>query len=709
MALTKISTDTIDLSADTNALKMPKGTTAERQIEYLVVAGGGGGASNSNGGGGGGAGGLLSGTTDMIAATNLTITVGDGGTGAQNETSDGGDGDDSVFGNITATGGGGGGESQQDGRPGGSGGGASGDESSPYAIPGSGITQQGNNGGTGGNPSDVGGGGGGAGGVGQSGGAHNSSTDGQGGAALSNSITGTAVNYAGGGGGGVCDFVDNGSHTGQGQAVGSNAGGNGGVSQHGVDNYMNGDNGTTNTGSGGGGGSRSAGGTSATGGDGGDGIVILRYASKYTLVNNTPGTLSVGVLNGTVGDDKYTTFTAGTGTISGLNLDIAIGTMRENTTTGNMEIYTGAKGWRALQQTGQDVGVVPTNNFNTALYTGNAITRNIEVGFQPDLTWIKDRTTNYSNVLIDSVRGATYQIKSNTTDAQTQESQGLTAFTSTGFNLGTATGSYNLNNDDYVSWNWKAGGAATTDNLAAAGVTPTAGSAKIDGANATTALAGATPIKRFSLNTQGKFSITTFESPSASSSTIPHGLGVTPGLIIAKRTDSTGNWAIQAPTLGAGYLLLNTTAQYNSADSSIWNNTAANATVITIATGAATFFPTGAEFIVYSFASIPGYSLIGSYAGTGGTDFPIIYTGFAPAWLMIKRTDSTGNWCIYDNKRDTTNPNNAVLAANLDNAESYYASGYEVNFYNNGFQIAVGPSVDINADGGDYIFMCFAS
>ena len=110
---------------------------------------------------------------------------------------------------------------------------------------------------------------------------------------------------------------------------------------------------------------------------------------------------------------------------------------------------------------------------------------------------------------------------------------------------------------------------------------------------------------------------------------------------------------------------------------------------------------------MYCWTSIPGYSLIGKYTGTGTTDFPIIYTGFTPAWLMIKRTDSTGNWCIYDNKRDTTNPNNAVLVANSNNAQSYYTSGYEVNFYNNGFQIAVGPSIDINTAGGDYIFMCF--
>ena len=704
MALTKIITDTIDLSSDTTGLKMPKGTTAERQIQYLVVAGGGGGASNSNGGGGGGAGGLLSGTTDMIAATNLTITVGDGGTGAQDETSDGGDGDDSVFGNITATGGGGGGESQQDGRSGGSGGGASGDASSPYAIPGSGIPQQGNNGGTGGNPTDVGGGGGGAGGVGQSGGAHNSSTDGQGGAALSNSITGTAVNYAGGGGGGVCDFVDNGSHTGQGQAVGSNADGNGGVSQAGVDNYMNGDNGTTNTGSGGGGGSRSAGGTTATGGDGGSGIVILRYASKYTLVNNGDGTLITGVLNGTVGDDKYTTFTAGTGTISGLSFDLEIGAMRENTTTGKMEIYTGAKGWRALQQTGQDVGVVPSNNFNTVLWTstGNTDISITGVGFKPDLVWAKSRSDAYSHTLYDSVRGAgsNHWLASNgnwteSTLATSAAQYGyLGSFNDDGFtgNAGTTDNSYfNYNTGkNYVAWSWKAGGAATTIG---------AGTVGNDIAS------------EVSVNTATGFSIVKYTATLLSSGNldVAHGLGTPPEIIISKSLTTTAAWRVRPFFLNNSaynYLELNNTNAI--ADLPISDGTMAMPTANVFSNNWNGSVGGAADIIAYCWHSVPGYSLIGSYTGTGSaTNTPIIYTGFEPAWIMVKRTDSTSWWNIQDNKRNTSNPRINVLGANDASAE-IYSSAYAINFYNNGFQIA-NSFGDWNAAGGDYIFMCFAS
>ena len=700
MALTKISTDTIDLSADTNALKMPKGTTAERQIEYLVVAGGGGGAGNSSGGGGGGAGGLLSGTTDMIATVNLTITVGTGGAGTIGEgsTDVGGNGNNSVFDNITATGGGGAGNTGAgNSANGGSGGGASGGTA---VTPGNGIPPQGNNGGTGSDPSDIGGGGGGAGGVGQPGGSLGSipssgtftGTDGQGGAALSNSITGTAVLYAGGGGGGVCDFVYNvgtPATSGLGGAGVAGTGGNGGQSDGSTTAAVNGGNGTANTGGGGGGGSRSASG-SCNGGDGGSGIVILRYASKYTLVNNTPGTLTTGVLNGTVGDDKYTTFIAGTGTISGLNLDIAIGTMRENTTTGNMEIYTGAKGWRALQQTGQDAGVVPTNNFNSVVYTGTgASAQSITSGLTADLVWIKkiNSGTSSDHMLFDTVRGPATNLNILYPNLNLDEDSGgstyLANITSTGITVGSSTyvgGSGN----DYVSWNWKAGGTAVSNP---------------DGTTTST----------ISLNSEVGFSIV--KTAAASSLiNVGHGLGTTPEFIMLKGFSNpsypdTMDWQVWHKDIGTGaYLSTSESGGTNATTSRADSFSTVNTTIFEN-----NWTSSAVEWVAYCWKSIPGYSLIGSYTGTGTTDFPIIYTGFAPAWLMIKRTDSTGNWCIYDNKRDTTNPNNAVLAANSSNAQSYYTSGYEVNFYNNGFQIAVGPSVDINTAGGDYIFMCFAS
>lgn len=711
MATTNLRTGNIDLSSNTTGLKMPKGTTAERQIEYLVVAGGGGGSGNGNGGGGGGAGGLLSGTTDMIASTNLTITVGDGGAGTTNETGVGGNGGNSVFENITATGGGGAANTTASSN-GGSGGGACGGTT---VTPGYGINHQGKNGGTGSDPSDIGGGGGGAGGVGQPGGSLGSipssgtftGTDGQGGAALSNSITGTAVLYAGGGGGGVCDFVYNvgtPATSGLGGAGVAGTGGNGGQSDGTTSGFVDGGDGTDNTGGGGGGGSRSVGGCPGancpTGGDGGSGIVILRYASKYTLVNNTPGTLTTGVLNGTVGDDKYTTFTAGTGTISGLSFDLEVGSMRENTTTGNMEIYTGTKGWRALQQTGQDVYVVPTNNFNTALYTGNGGASFVNVGFQPDLTWIKGRDTNGKwNVLYDSVRGATNMVSSNVTNAAT--TYGSVTPTSNGFLIGSASaGDLNSNGENYVSWNWKAGGNANDFNIDGTGYATAAAAGMNVGTISPT---------KCSVNTETGFSIVLNTSP-AGAYTCSHGLTKAPEFWTHKSTTYAYGWESAFPvafgnTAGSSStsdwykIILNTDAAAFTPNP----NYAATNTIFS-----STGWGQVDTFISYFWHSVPGYSLIGTYTGTGSAiNSPRIYTGFEPAWIMTKPVSTSGWWYIFDNKRSTSNPRNIILGANSSDSE-YTSSNYDVNFYNDGFQYR-NSTICCNDAGVDYIFMCFAS
>ena len=699
MALTKIITDTIDLSSDTTALKMPKGTTAERQIEYLVVAGGGGGAGSSNGGGGGGAGGLLSGTTDMIATTNLTITVGTGGAGTIGEGAGdvGGDGNNSVFDNITATGGGGAANTgASSSNNGGSGGGASG---GTVITPGNGITQQGNNGGTGSNPTDIGGGGGGAGGVGQPGGSLGSipssgtftGTDGQGGAALSNSITGTPTLYAGGGGGGVCDFVYNvgtPATSGLGGAGVAGTGGNGGQSDGSTTGAVNGGNGTANTGGGGGGGSRSASG-SCNGGDGGSGIVILRYASKYTLVNNTPGTLTTGVLNGTVGDDKYTTFTAGTGTISGLSFDLEIGTTRENTTTGKMEIYTGAKGWRALQQTGQDVGLVPTNNFNTVLYTGNSTVpyastgpqQDIDIGFTTDLTWVKvlgnGTVAGSSTVIYDVTRG-NYQYmyvgsSGYSGGSGLASNAGIGAITN-GFSvLDTGIGSslggaYGVNgspgsaygNGQYVSWSWKAGGTPISNP---------------DGTTTST----------ISLNSDAGFSIVKTASVGGLIN-VGHGLGATPEFIMLKGITNVGfalDWNIWHKSIGTdAYLSTSESGGTSAVQSRSGSFPTVNTTIFEN-----NWTGSSSEYVAYCWTSIPGYSLIGSYTGTENADFPIIYTGFEPAWLMIKRTDSTGDWYVWDNKRSTSNLRLNTLDLNTSDPELASSGIAGVRFLNNGFQV----------------------
>lgn len=249
-------------------------------LEYLVVGGGGGtGTSWPKGGGGGG--GVLNGTKKITLSTNYSVTVGAGGPANTTDC----DGSDSIFGTYTAGGGGGGstfGGAGRTGRAtggsgGGGGGGGAGALGSSGGFPGGGSTSS--------SSFYNGGGGGGAGGAGEDG----TNTDvGAGGPGLSNDITGSAVFYGGGGGGGGGNGAN--LHTGT----------NGSTST--------GSNGAANTGAGGG---ANTGANATSTGTGGSGVVIFRYPNTLNI-SQSGLTLSTT----TDGNDKVTTVTAGTGTVS---------------------------------------------------------------------------------------------------------------------------------------------------------------------------------------------------------------------------------------------------------------------------------------------------------------------------------------------------------------------------------------------------------
>ena len=699
MAITKISTDTIDLSSDTTALKMPKGTTGNRpgsfSCSYLIVGGGGAGGAGTGRSGGGGAGAFVT-ASGVGLQPNVAygIEVGAGGLiPGLHAVANGGNGGTSTFNSITAIGGGGGGGAGA-GSSGASGGGGAADSPGTHS---GGSGTQGNNGGTGyySGSNFSAGGGGGAGAAGQSGSLGNYS--GAGGVGLTTTLITTAmattysvgevdsgnVYFAGGGGGGW-----------SGSGVPGVGGLGGGADGNSNTPYVPG---APNSGGGGGGFYKDTGAVGCCAGtNGGSGVIILSVdASSATVTSGVTvnGSSGAGTVSGISNGSNYVyiiTVAGASDTITFLGSTGEIGMMRENTTTGKMEIYTGAKGWRALQQTGQDVGIVPSNNFNTALYTGNASIRSINVGFKPDLTWIKDRTTNYSHAVIDSVRGPNSEINSNDTTTAYTETSGLTAFTSTGFDLGTLEYSYNKTNDNYVSWNWKAGGAATT--IGASTV-------------------GNDIASDVSVNTAAGFSIVKYTATLLSSGNldVAHGLGTPPEIIISKSLTTTAAWRVRPFFLNSNpynYLELNNTNAI--ADLNISDGTMAMPTANVFSNNWNGSVGGAADIIAYCWHSVPGYSLIGSYIGTGSaTISPKIYTGFEPAWLMTKPTSTTGWWYIFDNKRSTSNPRDRILGANSSDQE-YTSSNYNVNFYNDGFQYR-NNTICCNEAGVEYIFMCFAS
>ena len=327
-----------------------------------------------------------------------------------------------------------------------------------------------------------------------------------------------------------------------------------------------------------------------------------------------------------------------------------------------------------------------SEHFNTKLYTGNESTRSeTGVGFQPDFTWIKVRSRADPHILTDAVRGTSSQLSSDTTGAQQTFSNMITSFNSDGFSLG-ANVDVNRNSETFASWNWKAGGGQ--------------GSSNTDGSINTTYT---------SVSTTAGFSISKYVGNDTSGATVGHGLGVVPKMIIVKRlSGSAQNWVVYHASLGnTKRLSLNLTEDV-STDSAVWNNTTPTSTVFTIGNSSKVNGGGGSDsYIAYCFAEKTGYSKFGSYIGNNNEDGAFVYTGFKPAFVMVKITDTqTDNWAMYDNKRNTFNTTTSQrLRANTNAAEG--ASGSEVDLLSNGFKVH-GSDGEINGSGATYIYMAFA-
>ena len=322
--------------------------------------------------------------------------------------------------------------------------------------------------------------------------------------------------------------------------------------------------------------------------------------------------------------------------------------------------------------------VKPSDYFNTKLYTGNGSSQSFTgVGYQPDFTWIKRRGSAEGHSLFDAVRGVQKRLVSNDNGGEAVVSNSLTAFGSDGFTLG---GSDTVNgSDNYASWNWKANGA---------------GSANTDGSINSTV----------SVNTTAGFSIVSWTA-NGSNATIGHGLGSVPKMIFLKCRTQADKWIVYNSTVGnTKYLVLNST-DAPTTSSTHWNNTSPTSSVFSTGTSG-NVSGTGETFIAYCFAEKTGYSKIGSYTGNGNADGTFVYTGFKPAFVMLKKYNtSADSWVILDNKRDTNNVVSGRLFPDLANSES--TSTDMVDFLSNGFKLRTSGSA-YNGSGVGYIYMAFA-
>ena len=319
-------------------------------------------------------------------------------------------------------------------------------------------------------------------------------------------------------------------------------------------------------------------------------------------------------------------------------------------------------------------------HFTPKLYTGNGSTNTITgLNFQPDMTWLRARSGASGNEIYDAVRGATYRIYPNNNDGGDALVQGLQAWTSDGFTVGSASG-INTNSATFVSWNWKANGQ---------------GSSNTDGSINTTYT---------SASTTSGFSISTYTGTGANA-TIGHGLGVAPQVVIYKRTNTTGNWFMYNKNIGnTKYLNLDATSAVQTYN--VFQNTDPSSTLLYVS-GDSGANASGGTYVAYCFAEKQGYSKFGSYTGNGSTDGTFVYTGFKPALVIFKKTSGTGGWNMFDTKRDPFNVQDQILRANANNAEAS-DSGYSDNdFLSNGFKLRQTWG-EMNGSGATYIYMAFA-
>jgi len=319
----------------------------------------------------------------------------------------------------------------------------------------------------------------------------------------------------------------------------------------------------------------------------------------------------------------------------------------------------------------------PSDYFNTKLYDGTGSVANVTgVGFQPDFTWIKRRNDTRSHFVTDVVRGAGKQLKTNLSGAETTYSGYLNAFISDGFTLGT-DGDSNDTGGTYASWNWLASNTTASNT---------------DGSITSTV----------SANTTSGFSIVKWTGTGANA-TIGHGLGAVPKMIIAKRLSNTEDWTIYHTSLGATNKIDLNNSGTSAAVSNIWNNTTPTNSLFYVGDHGRVN-GSGDTYIAYCFAEVKGFSKFSSYTGAG-SNLPFIYTGFKPAFIIEKRTDTTAVWGMYDNKRTNSfNPQDGGLAPDLNVAEF---TDIDIDFLSNGFKIRDADAT-INASGGTYIYMAFA-
>jgi hypothetical protein len=339
-----------------------------------------------------------------------------------------------------------------------------------------------------------------------------------------------------------------------------------------------------------------------------------------------------------------------------------------------------------------DPTVTPKEHFGIMLYDDGAGAKTFAshgipagVGFQPDLVWFKSRGSSYDHELTDAVRGVTKAMSANKPDAEDTDSDGLTAFGSDGFTVGTGNNYDDQTGTGMVAWCWKAGNATLgTGDFTQGTIASTC-----------------------SRNVDAGFSIVSWTG-TGSNGTIGHGLSVTPNLVIAKRRDVSNTWLVGSvqSTVSMDFtdnLVMNTSDALDTGAGSRWNDTNPTSSVFYVGTNTEVN-ASSSTYVAYCFHNVEGYSKVGSYAGNGNADGPFVYCGFRPAYLWIKRVNSAGQWRVQDDARDIYNPTQETVMFDTTTAA---ADENPDDFLSNGFKVRTSAG-ETNNSSGLYIYTAFS-
>lgn len=305
------------------------------------------------------------------------------------------------------------------------------------------------------------------------------------------------------------------------------------------------------------------------------------------------------------------------------------------------------------------------------LFTGTGAAQSITgASISPDMVFIKRRDGGAGgalNACSDSMRGPGLELSTSSTTSETTDAQGVTSFDANGFSVGTSS-QWNASGATYI--------ACVLEEVASA------------------------------------FDIVSYTGTGVAR-TVAHNLGVIPELMIVKsRTGGGTAWFVYPGPLASPETKFLQFQGNNAVAtlSTVWDDTAPTSTDFTVGT-AASLNANGGTFIAYLFASLNPGCAVGTYTGDGATNGPAITTGFKPHFVIIKRTDSTGNWVIFDDQRDASSPHNTYHHVNLggaaaDSVTANSAGG--VDFLSNGFQSIDANDANINISGAIYIYLAIA-